>query len=107
MQIPAGREVPTSILAFGADQPASGTPKTHGGERRAQGCSRPHGRGAVHGRIQGYLAGVFGQLRRLGDRTLDDPLSRVRPIRTDQRDLTLLTLQRVVVLMGGQDRPRG
>ncbi len=51
-------------------------------------------------RERSYLAGVFGELRRLGHWNGDNPLSRVRPIRTDQRDLTFLTLEQVEALMG-------
>ncbi|MFG0412146.1 tyrosine-type recombinase/integrase [Pseudomonas sp. zjy_8] len=48
---------------------------------------------------QRYLSAVFSELIRLGAWAGDNPLSRVRQIKTDQTELTFLTLQQVEQLL--------
>lgn len=48
---------------------------------------------------QRYLSAVFSELIRLGAWVGDNPLSRVRQIKTDQTELTFLTLQQVEQLL--------
>lgn len=46
-------------------------------------------------RERSYLAGVFGELKRLGHWTAENPLSRVRPIRISQPELSFLTVEQI------------
>ncbi|MDD2770214.1 MAG: tyrosine-type recombinase/integrase [Methylococcus sp.] len=50
-------------------------------------------------RERSYLAGVFGELKRLGHWKGENPLSRVRPIKISQPELTFLTVEQIQQLL--------
>ncbi|UZR30216.1 phage integrase [Methylococcus mesophilus] len=50
-------------------------------------------------RERSYLAGVFGELKRLGHWKGENPLSRVRPIRINQPELSFLTAEQIERLL--------
>jgi integrase len=57
-------------------------------------------------RERSYLTAVFGELHRLGHWVHENPMSRVRPVRIDQHELTFLTKDQIRKLLEALEQSR-